>query len=91
MCNKIDQTCAASGGGGVVGEGGGSSPCAGDSTIEINEWSGLLNYEQEVAVNQPFHDTIRYTPLIKKGTYVQLGSEHRDFRTQKKKKLRFMV
>ena len=86
MCNKIDQTCAASGGGGVVGEGGGSSPCAGDSTIEINEWSGLLNYEQEVAVNQPFHDTIRYTPLIKKGTYVQLGSEHRDFRTQKKKK-----
>ena len=71
-----------------MGEGGGSSPWAGDSTIEINEWSGLLNYEQEVAVNQPFHDTIRYTPLIKKGSYVQstviLGPK-------RKKNLSFMV
>ena len=38
-----------------------------DPSIEVNEWSGLLTYEQEVAVTPTFQDNIAavYSPLIK--------------------------
>ena len=42
-----------------------------DPSIEVNEWSGLLTYEQEVAVTPTFQDKIAavYSPLITgKGT-----------------------
>lgn len=36
-----------------------------DPSIEVNEWSGLLTYEQEVAVTPTFQDNIVYSPIIK--------------------------
>ena len=43
-----------------------------DPSIEVNEWSGLLTYEQEVAVTPTFQDNIAavYSPLIKGKGYI---------------------
>lgn len=57
LVQRMSSSCAAAAG---------NPPSSTYDSPEVNEWSGLLNYEQEVAVVNPvpFTDAINYSPLI---------------------------